>query len=84
MSEFNMIEQDQMLMELPHIAYMWYHRDTEFFRQEADGDEFTDPSHPDGIYLHESGRTGLQIVLEDDLVGYMFSQCEFDGGDCIG
>jgi hypothetical protein len=34
------IEQDKMLMQLPHIAHMWNHGKTEFVREKADGEKF--------------------------------------------
>ena len=74
MSQRNMIEQDQMLMQLPHIAYMRYNRDAELAAQKANGDKLAHPSYPYRIHLDKTGRTRLQIVLKNDPVGNMFAK----------
>ena len=40
LSQPNVIEQDKMLMQLPHPAHMWNHGKTAFFRKETNGEKF--------------------------------------------
>ena len=69
----DMIKQDQVLMDLPHIANMRHHRNTVFPRQQADCNELADATEPHTIGLQESRRVRLQIILENHLIGHMLA-----------
>jgi len=70
----DMIEQDQMLVQLPHITHVRNYRYPVFAAKQTDGDEFAHPSDPYGVYLYESRTAGLQIVLEYDPVRHVLAQ----------
>ena len=36
----NVVKQDQVLMDLAHVADVGYHRETEFAGEQTDGDKF--------------------------------------------
>src|SRR5262249_37259647 len=81
MPESDVVKENKVLVYLPHISHMWYHRYTEFARQQADRKKFADSSYARAINLHESYRLGLQVVLELDAIGYMFAECERNRSD---
>ena len=83
----NMIEQDQMLVQLTHVAHMRYYGYAEFSAKQAHGNELTYSAHPYGIYLDETRTIALQVVFKYDPVRHMFSQCQLrrcdDPGQCF-
>ncbi len=76
MPERDMIEQNQVLVKLPHVANVRNHRYTKFPAEQADGDEFAHPSHSHRVHLDESCALGLQVILENDPVRNVFAERE--------
>ena len=48
-----MVEQNQMLMKLAHVAYMRHHGHLEFAAQQADDDELAHSGHAHGVHLNK-------------------------------
>ena len=73
MTERDVIEQNEVLVKLPHIPNVRNHRDAKFPAQQADGNEFAHPGNSHRVHLDESGARGLQVILENDTVRNVFA-----------
>src|SRR5258705_6550509 len=82
-AECNVVEQDEVLVHLAHVAHVRDDRHTKLPTKQAYGDEFTDAGHTHRIHLDESCASGLQIILEHDAVWDVFPECQPDGSDCF-
>lgn len=80
-SQPDMVEENQMLVHLPHVANVRYYRKIEDFRKEADGQELTDTRHSRAVDLDKGKRFRFYEVLEQDTVCDMFPGCDFDRTD---
>jgi len=79
LSQSNAIEQDKMLMQLPHIAHMGNHGKANFLGKEADREKFAYACQPRAVSLHVMDGGGLEEVFEDDSIWNMFAGSDFDG-----
>ena len=64
MANCDVVEQDQMLMDLPHVADMWNHRQVVFPRHQADCQELADARDTRAVHLDEVDGSGFHVVLE--------------------
>lgn len=80
----NVVEQDEVLMQLSHVADMGHDRDAELLAQQTHGDELTNPSDAHGIDLDESSALGLEVVFENNTVGHVLAEGEFHRRNGIG
>src|SRR6202050_4433875 len=80
----NMIEENQVLMQLPHVANVRHHGKIEDPGQQTDGKEFADPRDPGAIDLDKRQRMGLEEVLEQDTVCDVLSGSDIDGAHRTG
>ena len=72
----NVVGQNQMLRQLPHVADMRHDRHAEFPAEQTHGDEFTGARHTHGVHLNEAGALGLQIIFEDNAVRHVLAERE--------
>src|SRR5208282_6611733 len=56
MPDRDVIEQNEVLVNLPHVADVRHHRQSEFPREQAHRDELGNPREPRAIRLHEMQR----------------------------
>src|ERR1700730_1052028 len=84
MADRDVVEEDKVLVNLPHVAHMRNHRNTELFRQQAHRDEFADAAEPRAVRLQEAHTSGLQIVLEDDPDRHVLSQRDGERSHLLG
>jgi hypothetical protein len=82
-AERDVIKQDQMLVKLPHVAYVRHNGHAKPAAQQTDGEEFAHAGNAHGVGLQEAGAFRLQIVFEDNPVGDMLAERKFDGGNGI-
>jgi hypothetical protein len=78
-SECDVIEQHQMLMDLPHIPNVRDDGQPDLARQQADREEKA--GHAGAIGLHKMNRFRLHEVFEVDAVGHMLPQGNANRGD---
>src|ERR1700690_35817 len=64
MPDRNVIEEHEMLMNLPHVSDVRHHRQPEFPRQQAHCNKLRNSREPRAIRLHEMQRASLHVVLE--------------------
>ncbi len=83
-AERNVVEQDEVLVQLPHIANVRYDGHAKLAAKQTHRNEFTDASHASRIHLDESRASGQQIILEDDAVRDVFPNRQPGGSDCVG
>jgi hypothetical protein len=67
-SHGDVIEQDQMLVDLAHVADVWHYWQSELPRQQTDSEELRNPGNPGAIRLDEVDCARLHEVLEHDAV----------------
>src|SRR5579883_814767 len=70
----NVVEQDQVLMDLPHIADMRHHRETVFTGKQAGGDELRYAGKPGAVGLHKMDGFGFDKVLEEHKIGHVLAE----------
>ena len=80
-SHGDVIEQDQMLVDLAHVADVWHYWQSELPRQQTDSEELRNPGNPGAIHLDEVDCARLHEVLEHDAVGNVLAERNRDGGD---
>lgn len=73
----NVIEQDEVLVNLPHITNMWYDGNIKFPRHKTDRDKLADATQAHTVGLHKTSGARLKIIFENDLVRDMFAKREF-------
>src|SRR5215469_13616175 len=78
-----MVEDDQMLMDLPHVPYMRHDWKVLLAGQKTDGQELAHAREPCAVSLYEVHRTTLHEVLEHDAVRNMLPGCDFHRCDQI-
>ena len=83
-SHGNVIEQNQMLVNLPHVTDVRNHAQSEFSRQQAHCEELGYPGHPRTVYLHDLRRLRLHEVLKHDSVWNVLPQRNGDWLDRFG
>src|SRR5437667_11436450 len=66
LSECDVVEEDEVLVQLPHIANVRHDRHAKLAAKQTHRDEFTDASHASRIHLDESRASGQQIILKND------------------
>lgn len=66
--EADMVEENEVLMQLSHVANVRHHGKIEEFREETDSKELADPPNSCAIDLNEGQRFGPHKVLEHDTV----------------
>ena len=75
--ESNVVEEHQVLMDLPHIADVRYDREAELLRQQTDGEKFAYSAQPSAIGLDEIERSVGEKILEEDAVRDVFAGSDF-------
>lgn len=60
----NVVEQDQVLMDLPHVADVGYYRKAKFAGEQADGDKFRNSGKARAIGLNDMDCTRLHEIVE--------------------
>ena len=83
-TEGDVVEQRVVLVELAHVTDVGHNRHAKFTAKQADGDEFAHAGNPYSIHLNKSSAPALQIVLEDDAIWNVFTQCQFRWRDSVG
>src|SRR5215469_2739984 len=78
-----MVEDDQMLMDLPHIPYMRHDGKVLLAGQKTDGQELAHAREPCAVSLYEVHRTTLNEVLEHHAVRNVLPGCDFHRRDQI-
>ena len=74
MAECNVVEQNEVPMNLTHIADMRNNRQSEFARQQTYGEEFGNAGQARTVCLYKVDSTGLYEILEGHTIGQMFSE----------
>ena len=69
MSKGDVIEQYQMLMDLPHVADVRNYRQTKLASQQTDRQKFRNACNARAIHLHEPHRASLHEILENNSIG---------------
>src|ERR1700693_234910 len=73
-----MVEQHQVLVNLPHIAHVRNDSQAELSRQYADRDELRDAGYPRAVDLHNLHSRSLHEILEHDSVRNVLTQGNWD------
>ena len=73
MAHRNVVHQNQMLMDLAHVADVGNDRDTKFARKQADREEFAYSAEAGAIRLEKANASGLKVVLEHHASGNVLS-----------
>src|SRR5438876_7447409 len=58
LSECDVVEQDEVLVDLPHVTNVWDDRHAKLPAKQAHRNEFADASHACRVHLDESGAAG--------------------------
>ena len=74
MSHGDVIEQHQVLMNLPHIADMRNYGQPKLAGQKAHGKKLGDTGHAGAVHLHKMHGAGLHEILEHDAIGDVFTK----------
>ena len=74
-AERDVIDQYQMLVNLPHVANMRHDFQPEFFCQQTYCQEFTDTANAGTVNLNKGCRAGLDKVFKYNPVGDMPDLC---------
>jgi len=80
----DMIKQDQVLMQLAHIANVGNDRHPKLPAQQTHGNEFTHARHTHRVHLNETRATRLQIILKHNAIRDVFAKGEPGRCDGIG
>ncbi len=64
----DVVEEHEVLVNLPHVSYVGDDGDVAFFCHQADGKKLADTRYADGVYLTEAEGIGLEVVFENDAV----------------
>ena len=83
-SHGDVIEQNQMLVNLSHVADVRNDSQAEFSRQKADREELRNSSNPRAVHLHDMNGFRLHEILEHDSVRNVLAQSNRDGLDGLG
>ena len=83
-AERDVVEEDEMLMKLAHVADVRHDGNAKFARKQTDGDKLADSRHAHSVHLDESGAFRLQIIFENDAVGNVLAQSEFGRRNGVG
>ena len=54
MPQFDMVEQNQVLVQLSHIAHMRHHWNSKFFAEQTHRNKFTNTCNPHCVYLNKA------------------------------
>src|ERR1700691_2414190 len=84
MAKRHVIEQDQVLVNLPHISHMRHHRHLVSPRQQADREELSNAGQPRAIRLRKVHGATYHEVAEHYAIGYMLTQGDAEGRDSAG
>jgi len=68
------VEEHQVLMDLPHIANVRHDDQAKLSRQYAHGNEFAYAANTNTIDLNKARGTCLHEILEEHPMGHMFAQ----------
>lgn len=79
----NVIEQNQVLVDLAHIANMWHYRQPKLPRHQADRKELRDSCNAGAIYLYKMNCACLHEILEQDAIWNVLAQRDRSGRDCL-
>ena len=60
----DVVEQNQVLMDLPHVANVRYHREAKFASEQADRDKFRNSGKACAIRLNDMYCAGLHEIVE--------------------
>ena len=69
MAKCDVVEQDQMLMDLSHVADVGYDREAEVAGEQTNADEFRNSRKAGAIRLNDMYCSGLHEVVEQDAIG---------------
>ncbi len=83
-SDGNVVEQHQMLVQLSHVADMRRHRQAKFSCQQAHGEKFADSAQAGAVGLNKTQGAGLHEVLKQNAIGNVFPGRNLHGGDFAG
>jgi hypothetical protein len=64
MAKRNVIEQDEMLMDLAHVADVGYDRETEFAGKQTHSDKFGNSGKAGAIRLNDMHCSSLHEIVE--------------------
>ena len=81
MTERDVVEQHQVLMDLPHVSNVGYNRLAESLGEQADGEKLANASKANDIRLNEVNGVRLEQLLEDDAIGDVSTGCQPGRGD---
>ena len=84
MAECDVVEQNEMLMKLAHVADVRHHGHAKFAAKQADGEKFAHARDAHGVHLNEPRALGLQIVFENDAIRNMFAKRELRRRNRVG
>ena len=79
-TECNVIEQHEVLMQLPHIAHVRYNRQPHCPRKKAYCEELRYSREPGAVCLHIMNSTGLQEIFEQNAIGNVLAGRKFYRG----
>jgi hypothetical protein len=80
-SQRNVIEQNEVLMHLPHVPYVRNYRKRELLRKEADGEKLADARQPGTVRLYVVKGRRMHRVLEHHSIRNVLARRDLDGGD---
>jgi len=84
MPECDMDEQHKVLVQLAHIAHVGNYRNAELAGKQTHSQEFANAGNSNCIHLNETGASCLQVILEHDAIGNVFSKRDLNRGDGAG
>ena len=84
MTDGDVFEQDQMLMDLSHVANVRNHGHAVPLREEAYCQKLAHSPKSSAIGLQEADTTCLKVVLKDNSIRDVFAESKGYGRYCIG
>jgi len=80
----DVVEQDQVLMDLAHVADVGYHGQAEFPGEQTDGDKFRNTGKAGAIGLNDMHGSGLHEIVEQNAIGDMLAESNAGRGNGFG
>src|SRR5882724_1755856 len=77
-SQRNVIEQNEVLMHLPHVPYVRNYGKREFLCKETDGEKLTDTRQPGAVSLYIVQGRSLHKILEHHSIRNMLARRDLD------
>lgn len=77
----NMIEEHEMLMDLPHITDVGSHGEIVVLGKETNRQKFADAANAYAIDLDKVHGLELEVILELDGIGHVLAGSNLDGGN---